>query len=75
VLLEAGGGAAVRFREVRLELLVSRTAGRGPKAEQFAALSVPETGDGVRLSLAFRGTDDTIAGWKEDFLHRLRAPR
>ena len=36
--------------------------GRG---EQFAALTV-ETGDG-RLYLSFRGTDDTLAGWQEDF--------
>lgn len=32
---------------------------------QFAALTV-ETGDGA-VYVAFRGTDDTIAGWKEDF--------
>ena len=35
------------------------------RAEQFAAMTV-ETGDGA-LYLAFRGTDDTLAGWKEDF--------
>ncbi len=35
------------------------------KGEQFAALTV-ETGDGL-LYLSFRGTDDTLAGWKEDF--------
>ena len=35
------------------------------KGEQFAALSV-ETGDGA-VYLSFRGTDDTLAGWKEDF--------
>ena len=34
-------------------------------AVQFAALTV-ETGDGC-LYLSFRGTDDTLAGWKEDF--------
>lgn len=37
-------------------------AGRG---EQFAALTA-ETGDGA-LYLSFRGTDDTLAGWREDF--------
>ena len=36
--------------------------GRG---EQFAALTI-ETGDQT-LYLSFRGTDDTLAGWKEDF--------
>ena len=35
------------------------------RGEQFAALAV-ETGDG-RVYLSFRGTDDTLAGWKEDF--------
>ena len=33
--------------------------------EQFAALTV-DTGDGA-MYLSFRGTDDTLAGWKEDF--------
>jgi hypothetical protein len=36
--------------------------GRG---EQFAALTI-ETGDGA-VYVSFRGTDDTLAGWKEDF--------
>ena len=36
------------------------------KAEQFAALTV-ETGDGM-IYLAFRGTDDTLAAWKEDLM-------
>ena len=35
------------------------------KGEQFAALAV-ETGDGL-VYLSFRGTDDTLAGWREDF--------
>lgn len=35
------------------------------KGEQFAALTI-ETGDGL-VYLSFRGTDDTLAGWKEDF--------
>ena len=36
------------------------------QAEQFAALAV-ELGEGT-VYLSYRGTDDTIAGWKEDFL-------
>ena len=32
---------------------------------QFAALTI-DTGDGS-LYLSFRGTDDTLVGWKEDF--------
>ena len=35
------------------------------KTEQFSAITV-ETGDG-QLYLSYRGTDDTLAGWKEDF--------
>lgn len=35
------------------------------KGEQFAALSI-DCGDGA-VYLSFRGTDDTLAGWKEDF--------
>ena len=35
------------------------------KGEQFAALTI-ETGDKA-LYCSFRGTDDTLAGWKEDF--------
>ena len=34
------------------------------RGEQFAALAV-EPGDGS-VYLAFRGTDDTLAGWKEE---------
>lgn len=40
------------------------------KAEQFAALAV-ELGEGT-VYLAYRGTDDTLAGWKEDFLLACR---
>lgn len=51
-----------RFREMTLSCFVDQVdADRG---EQFAALTV-ETGDRM-LYLSFRGTDDTLAGWKED---------
>ena len=54
---------APRFRDMELNCFVDRLdVGKG---EQFAALTV-ETGDGL-LYLSFRGTDDTLAGWKEDF--------
>lgn len=52
-----------RFGEMRLNCFVDwLDVGKG---EQFAALTI-ETGDG-RLYLSFRGTDDTLAGWREDF--------
>ena len=52
-----------RFRDMRLSCFVDHLDPE--KAEQFAALTV-DCGDGA-LYLAFRGTDDTLAGWKEDF--------
>lgn len=52
-----------RFRDMKLNCFVDwLDVGRG---EQFAAVTV-ETGDGA-VYLSFRGTDDTLAGWKEDF--------
>ena len=55
--------ASRRFGDMGLNCFVDHLdVGRG---EQFAALTV-ETGDGM-LYLSFRGTDDTLAGWKEDF--------
>lgn len=53
-----------RFREMRVNCFQDYLDVR--KAEQFAAVTV-ELGDGS-LYLSFRGTDDSIAGWKEDFL-------
>ena len=53
-----------RFREMRVNCFCDHLDVR--KAEQFAAVTV-ELGDGS-IYLSFRGTDDTIAGWKEDFL-------
>ena len=55
--------ASARFRDMGLNCFEDRLdVGRG---EQFAALTV-ETGDGL-VYLSFRGTDDTLAGWREDF--------
>ena len=52
-----------RFGDMKLNCFVDHLdVGKG---EQFAALAV-ETGDRT-LYLSFRGTDDTLAGWKEDF--------
>ena len=52
-----------RFGTMKLNCFVDHLdVGKG---EQFAALTV-ETGDRA-LYLSFRGTDDTLAGWKEDF--------
>ena len=61
-MLQKMAGAR-RFRDMKLNCFVDwLNVGKG---EQFAALTV-ETGDGA-LYLSFRGTDDTLAGWKEDF--------
>lgn len=52
-----------RFGNMKLTAHVSRTDTEREK--QFAALTV-KPGDGSTF-VAFRGTDDTIVGWKEDF--------
>ena len=55
---------SARFADMGLNCFEDKLdVGRG---EQFAALTA-ETGDGA-LYLSFRGTDDTLAGWKEDFM-------
>ena len=52
-----------RFGDMKLNCFVDYLdVGKG---EQFAALAI-ETGDRT-LYLSFRGTDDSLAGWKEDF--------
>ena len=52
-----------RFGDMKLNCFVDHLdVGKG---EQFAALAI-ETGD-KGLYLSFRGTDDSLAGWKEDF--------
>lgn len=52
-----------RFRSLSLSGFVSRT--ETADAVQFAALTV-RFPDGVRF-VSYRGTDGSIAGWKEDF--------
>ena len=53
-----------RFSRMKLNGFVNRLDTEN--AEQFAALTV-ETGDGM-IYLSFRGTDDTLTGWKEDVM-------
>lgn len=54
---------SVRFRDVGLNCFADRLDPE--EGIQFAALTA-ELPDGT-LYLSFRGTDDTIAGWREDF--------
>lgn len=54
---------SARFRDLRLSGYVSRT--EPDDAMQFAALTV-RLPDGVCF-VSFRGTDGSIAGWREDF--------
>ena len=63
VLLLRKAAESNRFRDMKLSCFADWLDHE--RAEQFAAMTV-ETGDGA-LYLAFRGTDDTLAGWKEDF--------
>lgn len=67
-LLEKAG-ASVRFRDVSVTGFVSKYDDQ--KEEQFSALTfVLNEGsllEKQQIFVAFRGTDDTIVGWKEDF--------
>lgn len=56
--------ASRRFGDIKLNCFTDFLD--ADRSEQFAALTA-ELGDGS-LYLAFRGTDDTLTGWKEDFL-------
>lgn len=61
-VLEHMAGSA-RFRNARLSRYVEHLDAQA--AEQFSALSI-RLDDGTTF-VAFRGTDDTFAGWREDF--------
>lgn len=52
-----------RFKEMRLTKYINKVD--YDKEQQFAAVTII-LGDGSNY-IAFRGTDDTIIGWKEDF--------
>ena len=52
-----------RFRDLLLTHFVSETSEE--RQTQFAALTIRLPDEG--LFAAFRGTDDTVVGWKEDF--------
>ncbi len=56
--------ASNRFGKMELGCCVDQVSAAGERAEQFAALAI-DTGDG-QIYCAFRGTDDTLAGWRED---------
>lgn len=59
-----------RFGEVTIEEYVNLVAPE--KDEQFSAVTL-NLPDGTRV-IAYRGTDDTIVGWKEDFHIAIREP-
>ncbi len=52
-----------RFKDVRVSRYMSRT--ETDEAVQFAAVTF-DLGDGTQY-VAYRGTDETIVGWREDF--------
>ena len=60
--------ASRRFGDIRLSAYVDELSDES----QFAALCM-DIGDDVK-AVAFRGTDDSIAGWKEDLLMVLDDP-
>lgn len=61
---------AKRYQDLYLSCYVNQI---NPKEEvQFSAITMELPGE--ELYIAFRGTDDTIVGWKEDFNMSFRAP-
>lgn len=63
-------GRSTRFGNMKLYAYVSYMDVK--EETQFAALTV-ELGDGTRC-IIFRGTDDTLVGWKEDFNLSFMSP-
>lgn len=61
--LLAALAASPRFRDLELNFYASRFDSE--KEEQFAALSIRLPDNAIYI--AFRGTDSTFVGWKEDF--------
>lgn len=59
-----GIASSERFKDLRLAAYVSRV--NNNTMEQFSALSILFP-DG-RVYVSFRGTDDSIVGWKENFM-------
>ena len=63
--LLARAGASARFGGARLSRYEAHCESGAKTAEQFGAMCFA-LGDGTTY-VAFRGTDDTFAGWREDF--------
>lgn len=63
-------GKSDRFRDLKLTAFVNHTDTKREK--QFAGLTV-KLGDGSYY-VVFRGTDDSIVGWKEDFNMAFMSP-
>lgn len=61
---------SIRFQQVRLSAYVNQIDAE--TQTQFSAMTVA-LGDG-RYFIAFRGTDDTLVGWKEDFNMTFTCP-
>lgn len=62
--------ASPRFRDARLTCFAFKTD--EASAEQFAAMTFTLPGGGAYI--AFRGTDSTLVGWREDFDMASRCP-
>ena len=67
------GRRALASREMHLSGFVEH-GWTTERAEQFAALTIDTRRRGGSIC-SFRGTDDTLAGWKEDLSHGLHAER
>ena len=63
-------GEHPRWRNVRVGCYVSES---DPEASKQFSASAFDPGNGL-LYIAFRGTDSSIVGWKEDFMMAFRRP-
>jgi len=54
---------SLRYKDLKLSAYVNSVVDQD--AKQFAAMTVYGLGDGI--AVIYRGTDDTIAGWRENF--------
>ena len=70
VPLFRAAAASVRFSEIPLSHFVNVVDDE--TVEQFSAISFYPDGDSVFV--AYRGTDDTITGWREDFRMAFLTP-
>ena len=64
---------STRLNEIRLDLFESNFEPENDKQFAAAVFSITEDGNNTAI-VAFRGTDSTVTGWKEDFDMAYKCP-